>query len=108
MDLNRRIEWMSAKSLFTGAVPVKGDGIDMSIDFQFGAEQTKTLTLGDRWDQSTAQIIKNLTDWKRQIKRLTGKIVREVVLGRNVAESLENNETIQKLLDNKRTERDRM
>ncbi len=108
MDLNRRIEWMSAKSLFTGEIPVVGDGVDMTIDLEYGAEQLLTLTGGDRWTEATATIVNNIRTWKRAIKQRTGKIVRRVTLGRNVAISIENNEALQKALDNRRTEAGRL
>lgn len=103
--INRRIEWMSAKSLFAGKVPVSGDGVDYEIDFLFGPAQFKTLVGTDQWsDLVNSDPIKNFTDWKRQIKQLTGHIVRHSVLGRNACHSLERNETVLKLLDNRRTE----
>jgi hypothetical protein len=105
MGLNRRIEWMSAKALFTGKVPVKGEGLDFEIDLLFGAAQFKTLTGTDKWtDLTNSDPIADLTNWVRQIKQLTGKIARTVILGRNASISLEDNEKVQKKLDNRRTE----
>ena len=105
MGLNRRIEWMAAKALFTGKVPVKGEGVNYEIDLLYTAAQKKTLTTTARWSEtSTADPIGDLTNWVRQIKQLTGKVARVAVVGRNAAISLENNDKIQKLLDNRRTE----
>lgn len=104
MGLNRRIEWMASQALFTGKVPVKGEGVDYEIDLLFGAAQFKTLTLGERWTEATATIQEDLTTWVRQIKQLTGKVARTAILGRNAATSLEDNEAITKKLDNRRTE----
>lgn len=105
MMLNRRIEWMSAKSLFTGKIPVKGDGVDAEIDLLYGAAQKKTLTGTDRWsDLTNSDPIADLTTWKRQIKQLTGQNAKTVILGRNAAISLEDNTKVEKKLDNRRTE----
>lgn len=104
MGLNRRIEWMASQALFTGKVPVKGEGVDYEIDLLFGSAQFKTLLTTARWSETTATIAEDLTTWVRQIKQLTGKIARTAILGRNAATSLENSEAITKKLDNRRTE----
>jgi len=105
MGLNRRIEWMSAKALFTGKVPVKGEGVDYEIDLLYGSAQKVTLLTTARWSEtSTADPIADLTNWKRQIKQLTGLIAKDVVLGRNASISLEDNAKIAEKLDNRRTE----
>lgn len=105
MLLNRRIEWMAAKSLFTGIIPVKGEGVDLEIDLGYGTDQKKTLTGTAKWSATaTADPVGDFVKWARQIKKLTGKVPRAAVVGRNAAISLEKNEAFTKALNNLRTE----
>jgi hypothetical protein len=105
MMVNRRIEWMAAQSLFTGKIPVKGEGCDYEIDLEYGSDQKKTLTGGAVWSAtSTSDPVGDLVKWARQIKKLTGKVPRAAVLGRNAAVSVEKNEAFTKALNNLRTE----
>jgi hypothetical protein len=44
--IDRRIEWMAAQALFTGKIPVKGEGVDYEIDFSFTNKATCGTTSG--------------------------------------------------------------
>ena len=48
-EITDREEWMAAQAIDTGAVIVKGDGVDTSIDFQMLGTHKVTLTGTDLW-----------------------------------------------------------
>lgn len=44
--IDRRVEWMAAQALFTGKIPVKGEGVNYEIDFKFTNKATCGTTPG--------------------------------------------------------------
>lgn len=73
--ITRREEWMCAKALFTGKVPVVGEGVNYEIDFGF----TNTITniaAKSKWDyiasDYTGDPIKDLKTWKRALVKASG------------------------------------
>jgi hypothetical protein len=53
-DMNkRRVELMAAQAMLTGTIPVIGEGVNYTIDFNFTNKET--LTSGAKWDQTTAR-----------------------------------------------------
>jgi hypothetical protein len=105
--INRRIEWMCAQGLFTGKIPIVGDGVSDEIDFLFSASHLVTLdgTAGnEKWTDSAANIWKMLRAWKRQIAKDSGTTANVCILGENAYESFMLNEKIVNLLDNRRVE----
>lgn len=49
-----RCEWMAAKALFTGAIPVVGDGYNLTVSFAMANTHNVTLAGAAKWDQATA------------------------------------------------------
>jgi len=49
-----RCEWMAGKALFTGAIPVVGDGYNHTISFDLPETHNLTLEGDARWGQSAA------------------------------------------------------
>lgn len=50
-EIAYRNEWMAAKALFSGAIPVLGDGYNHTIDFGLPATHNITLLNDARWGQ---------------------------------------------------------
>lgn len=48
-----RREWMAAKALFTGTIPVVGNGYDHTISFDLDNTHNLTLSGADKWDAPT-------------------------------------------------------
>jgi hypothetical protein len=94
----RREEWMCAKALFTGQIPIIGEGVNEVIDFKF----TNTDTITDAakmWNAPTADIIGDIQNYRR-IVRQTGYVNCDIaVMSPDVANAIINNAKIQKLLD---------
>lgn len=106
--INRRIEWMAAQGLFTGKVPVKGDGVDAEVDFLFSASHLFTLdgtTGNEKWSVASTDIRTQLKAWRRDlISKDSGKTANVLILGQNVEPNFINNEVMQNLLNNRRME----
>lgn len=90
-SIQRRVEAMAAEAISTGVVTVKGEGVDTSISYDFDATHTPTLTGGALWTATTADIIGNLTDWKRLISKDSGLTATDLILGETAAKALKAN-----------------
>jgi hypothetical protein len=53
-EIAYRVEQQASKALFTGAIPVVGEGYNHTIDFNLAATHNLTLVGGAAWDQGTA------------------------------------------------------
>jgi hypothetical protein len=49
-----RNEWQAAKALFSGSIPILGEGYNHTIDFNLPGTHNITLAGGAKWDQGTA------------------------------------------------------
>lgn len=102
VDMNkRRKEWMACQAIFTGSIPIIGKGIDEEIDFGFS--NTETIVDSDKkWDAATADPIADLKKWKRQVQK-EGSVNCDIcIMSEEVFDAFLRNETVQKLLDNRR------
>lgn len=80
--ITRRIEWMCAKALTTGKIPVQGDGIDDEVDFLMSSDNIITLSGTALWsDFTNADPLQNLRTWKRQMSKASGLVATDVVMG---------------------------
>jgi len=100
--ITRREEWMCAQALFTGRVPVQGDGVDMVIDF--GLSNVVTLSGANRWNQPTSSPMANLRGWHRQIVKGSGISPTICLMGTEVADVFLENQQILKYMDLRKVE----
>lgn len=99
--LNRRIEQMGAVALSQGKITVSQPNLNFEIDFEFeDGTHLKTLTGTDKWDQSTANIMKDIRNWARQIYNLSGKNATMCLLGTNASQLFINNSKVQTVFNN--------
>jgi hypothetical protein len=102
-SITRREELMCAQAIFTGAIPIIGEGLNEIIDFSF----TNNVTLADaaaKWDSPTATPLDNLDDWNEIIQQrgfVNGNIA---VFGKKAAQKFINNPQVKDLLDRKNYE----
>lgn len=83
----RREEWMVAKGLFTGKIPVVGDGVNYEVDLGYETDvHLVTLSGGDTWDTEGVDVIANLRTWRRSIAQRSGLTADMALLGQNVVE----------------------
>ena len=95
--ITRREEWMAAKTLFTGKIPVIGESLNEEIDFNF--THSVTLTGAAKWDASSPDILGELEDWAETIRKDGYTNPNIVVMDRAAASALVNNAKIMALLD---------
>ena len=61
-DMNmRREEWMAAKAMLTGKIPVIGEGVNYTIDFEFTNKEA--LTGATLWSATTADPLGDIDRW---------------------------------------------
>jgi len=75
--LNRRLEWMAAQLLLNGTYDMKGDDIDVNIDFARDVSKTLTLTTTSRWLSANTAVspIDDLEDWLMTLTSPAKKII---------------------------------
>ncbi|MBU5438296.1 major capsid protein [Tissierella sp. MSJ-40] len=96
----RREEWMAAQAIFTGTIPIVGDGINEVIDFSFTNTETIT-TAGKKWTADTSDPIADLKKWRKQVQKNGFVNCNVCVMADDVAAAFINNAKVQKLLDTK-------
>lgn len=94
-----REEWMGAKGLLGGVVLVQGDGIDATITFPYLSTHKPTLAAGDKWDQSTAEIIEQFREWGRLIAKDSDLAATDAFLGSNAVDLFLRNSKVQAYFD---------
>lgn len=88
--INRRMEWMAAQTLMNGTLTVAGDGFpQVTIDFGRDPSLTVALTGNQQWTASniltssgtpnTASPTANIDGWQRQILKMSGAKVTDIV-----------------------------
>lgn len=104
--ITRREEEMCAQALFNGEINVVGEGVNDTIQYwsQLSApdQPTTSLGAGDRWNESTSDILANLRTWRRNVVQKSGIAPTNAILGSDAAEALLSNEGLVKLLDTRR------
>lgn len=104
--LTRREEWMIAKMLGTGKIPIVGEGVKDEIDLTHTL--TDTLAGTAVWGGTTSNPINNLRYWKRVIIQKSGLTADTAVLGDDAADALLSDATVREMLDNRNSEYGRM
>lgn len=82
LGIELRKEWMAAQALFTGTITVSGQDYPTSVvDFGRDPALSVTLTLGARWNQTTADPMKDIEDMATLVRRKSrGSIVTDLVM----------------------------
>lgn len=94
--ITRRIEWMAAQALFTGVIPIKAEGLDEVIDFNF----TNKVTLSTKkWNTKEADPIADIKGWRKKVQE-TGSVNCDIcIMASDVTSLFLSNEKVQKELD---------
>ena len=94
----RREELMCVQTIFTGTIPIIGDGVNEVIDFSF-ANKEKITTAAKRWTADTSDPIADLKRWHETVQK-TGFVNCDIcVMGGDVANAFVNHTKVQKMLD---------
>lgn len=98
--ITRREEWMCAQAIFTGTIPIIGEGINEVIDFKFTNKETIT-TAAKKWSADGADPIADLKRWRKTVQK-NGFVNCDVcVMADDVVAAFLKNATVQKMLDTK-------
>lgn len=93
--ITRREEWMAAQAIFTGKIPIKADGLDEEISFNF----TNKVTATKKWNTKDADPIADIKEWRKTVQK-TGAVNCDIcIMSSDVVTVFINNEKVQKELD---------
>lgn len=96
----RREEWMAATAIFTGQIPIIGDGLNAVIDFEFTNTET-IVTDALKWSAATADPLADLERWRKQVQKEGFVNCNICVMASDVSAAFIANEKVQKALDTK-------
>lgn len=95
--ITRREEWMCAQALFTGKIPIKGEGLDYEIDFNFSNKET--LSGSNLWSDQNSDPIGDLERWHIQVQ-INGHVNPDVcIMAYDVANVFINHPKVKEILD---------
>lgn len=98
--ITRREEWMCAQVIFTGSIPIIGEGIEETISFDFTNNEIIT-TAAKKWSNDASDPIADLKRWRKQVQK-NGFVNCDIcVMADDVAEAFTRHAKVQKLLDTK-------
>ncbi len=102
-QITRREEWMASELLRTGSVTVEGDDYPTQV-VDLGRHNDLTVTLTDalRWGESGVSPMKTLRAWAARVASKSGAMARTVVMDPLATEIFQEDEYVQKVLDNRR------
>ena len=94
----RREELMCVQTIFTGTIPIIGDGVNEVIDFSF-TNKEKITTAAKKWTADTSDPIADLKRWHETVQK-TGFVNCDIcVICGDVANAFVNHAKVQKMLD---------
>ena len=94
----RRKEWMAATAIFTGKIPIIGDGLNEEIDFEFSNVET-IVTDALKWSAPTADPLADLERWHEKVQK-TGFVNCNIcIMAADVAKAFVRNEKVKDVLD---------
>ena len=94
----RRREWMAATAIFTGQIPIIGEGLNEVIDFEF--TNTETIVTDDlKWDRPTADPISDLERWHEIVQKNGFVNCNICVMAADVAKAFVKNKEVKEMLD---------
>ena len=95
--ITRREEWMATQALFTGKIPIQGNGIDEEIDFMFTNKEE--LPKGKTWNDANTDPLDDLDRWFVTVQK-EGFISPNIcIMARDVAKAFIRNKKVMDLLD---------
>lgn len=96
--ITRREEWMCAQVLFTGSIPIIGDGIEETISFDFTNKEIIT-NAAKKWSNDNSDPIADLRRWRKQVQKSSFVNCDISVMADDVTEVFTRHEKVRKLLD---------
>lgn len=94
----RREELMCVQSIFTGTIPIIGEGLNEIIDFQFTNKET-IQQVTKKWSNAASDPIRDLKRWHKTVQQKGFVNCDMCVMASDVADAFMNHEKVQKVLD---------
>jgi hypothetical protein len=94
----RREELMCSQAIFTGKIPIIGEGLNEEIDFGFTNKEVITVA-GNKWGASTAKPIADLKRWHETVQKKGFTNCDMCVMSSDVAAAFLTNDSVIKVLD---------
>lgn len=95
----RRKEWMCREIILNGCIDIQDEeeGLDIQIDYQF---DNKEILSGEaKWDTTTAGILEDLTRWRKEIIKKTGKAPKICLMASDVYQLFKQNKAVKEELN---------
>jgi hypothetical protein len=97
-QIARREELMCSQSIFTGKIPIIGDGVNEVIDFGFTNTENITATT-KKWGNDASDPIADLKRWHEKVQKTGFTNCDICVMASDVASAFVNNPKVMKSLD---------
>ena len=96
----RREEWMAATAIFTGQIPIIGEGLNEVIDFDFTNKET-IVSAEKKWDNAQSRPAGPiLTRWREASRKREGFVNCNIcIMAKDVANAFVNNAKVKSVLD---------
>lgn len=95
----RRVEWMAAQLLLTGAFTYEDDDVAITVDLGMGSTYKPALSGTALWDSTAADVLGDLDSWNVLINQATGMNASKAILGTKAARAFMKDEKVQAMLD---------
>ena len=97
-QITRREELMCAQAIFTGKIPIIGDGVNEEIDFHFTNSETISKA-ADKWTAETSNPIEDLKRWHETVQKTGFTNCDICIMGADVVKAFLNNKNVKEQLD---------
>lgn len=94
----RREEWMAATAIFTGQIPIIGEGLNEVIDFDFTNKET-IVSAEKKWGADTSDPLGDLERWREAVQKEGFVNCNICIMAKDVANAFVNNAKVKSVLD---------
>lgn len=94
----RREEWMAATAIFTGKIPIIGEGLDEEIDFEFTNTET-IVSDANKWSAATSDPLADLERWRETVQKEGFVNCNICIMAKDVANAFINHAKVKEVLD---------
>lgn len=94
----RRREWMAATAIFTGQIPIIGEGLNEVIDFEFTNVET-IVTAALKWSAPTSHPMADIERWRTKVQKNGFVNCNICVMASDVSAAFINHPEVKELLD---------
>lgn len=100
--ITRREEWMCCTTLFTGQIPIIGEGINEVIDFEFTNKEKLSST--KLWTKDGTAPIDDIERWQEIVNKKGFVNANVIIMGRLACAAFLKNKSVMEQFDNRRYE----